>query len=160
MSRDIRAPDERSDPYRFCLDTLVARWFDRGMGAVRVFTAPSRPDGKGPPALTPVHTAVLSDAHAVSSFCPASGRFVFIEIDDVEAATPDTDSALEGFVVLDFLFVSVILWLGLLCAYFFFCCGRKHDMCRRYRQCRLGGREARVHHMQTSKRCIWIFLGG
>ena len=107
------------DPYRFCLDTLVARWFDRGMGAVRVFTAPSRPDGKGPPALTPVHTAVLSDAHAVSSFCPASGRFVFIEIDDVEAATPDTDSALEGFVVLDFLFVSVVFRFGLFCAYLF-----------------------------------------
>lgn len=92
------------DPYRFCLDTLVARWFDRSMGAARLFTAESRPLDTGPP--IPVHTAVLTSTRAVSSFCPASGRFVYIEIDDVEAATPDTDSALEGFVVLDFLFVS------------------------------------------------------
>lgn len=90
-------------PYRFCLDALVTWWFEAHTDTMKIYTGLVRP----PPARAAEDTAVSQHFHGVqtasitgagtaSSFCPISGRFVYLD---------DDDESLEGVVILDFLLV-------------------------------------------------------
>jgi hypothetical protein len=95
------------EPYRFCLDALATWWFEADTDTMKIYTGLVRAT---PPAgaagdtavgqrVHGVQTAAITGAATASSFCPISGRFVYLD---------DDDESLEGVVILDFLLVRAL----------------------------------------------------
>ncbi|KAF9479325.1 hypothetical protein BDN70DRAFT_932655 [Pholiota conissans] len=85
------------EPYRFCMDSLVAWWYETYTDTMNIYTGPVRAPqdaAGGSQRVLGVQTTAISAAGTASSFCPMSGRFAYLD---------DDDDSLQGVVVLDFL---------------------------------------------------------